>query len=290
MHSYLRAVGFSGIRTKKDLDGLLKDVIENWDEKHEVERDGYVFVEMTKLYGYDNGVTVCGEYDENKTFQMEYYYPFYRGNGITSYEEVVVERHAGKESFAGVCDDLRCGVALIFFLQNTAEFMLRSRNGELTGLRTSLTLEALAKEGKVLLPLANSCKEKAPAVTAERNQLIAAARNGDEEAMESLTMEDMDTYSMISRRIQNEDVFSIVESYFMPYGVECDQYNIMGEIVDVVEDVNEYTKEKMYHLGLMCNDMSFDVCINQKDLLGEPQIGRRFKGLIWLQGTVNFCM
>ena len=60
--------------------------------------------------------------------------------------------------------------------------------------------------------------------------------------MESLTMEDIDTYTMISRRIQQEDVFTIVDSYFMPYGVECDQYNVMGNIVDFVESTNVLTK------------------------------------------------
>ena len=28
--------------------------------------------------------------------------------------------------------------------------------------------------------------------------------------------------------------------------------------------------------------------INEKDLYGEPQVGRRFKGSIWLQGYINF--
>ena len=65
-------------------------------------------------------------------------------------------------------------------------------------------------------------------VMKNRSNLIAAARDGDEEAMESLTMEDMDTYSMISQRIATEDLFSIVESYFMPYGIQCDQYSILG--------------------------------------------------------------
>ena len=68
-----------------------------------------------------------------------------------------------------------------------------------------------------------------------RTNLIAAARNGDEEAMESLTMEDMDTYSMISQRIVTDDVLTIVDSYFMPYGIECDQYNVLGEILDIIE-------------------------------------------------------
>ena len=46
--------------------------------------------------------------------------------------------------------------------------------------------------------------------------------------MESLTMEDIDMYTMISRRIQHEDVYSIVDTYLMPYGIECDQYSLMG--------------------------------------------------------------
>ena len=35
------------------------------------------------------------------------------------------------------------------------------------------------------------------------------------------------------------------------------------------------------------HDLKFMVCINSKDLLGEPQPGRRFKGQIWMQGTLN---
>ena len=58
--------------------------------------------------------------------------------------------------------------------------------------------------------------------------MIQAAREGDEDAIENLTLEDMDTYSMISKRIMDEDVFSIVTTHFMPCGVECDHYNIMG--------------------------------------------------------------
>ena len=118
--------------------------------------------------------------------------------------------------------------------------------------------------------------------------LVREARSGDEEAIENLTMEDIDTYSMISKRIQTEDVFSIVDSYFMPYGIECDQYNVMGEIMDCSSFRNTYTGEEVFQMTLSCNDMQFDVCINVKDMLGEPAIGRRFKGIIWLQGQLHW--
>lgn len=117
---------------------------------------------------------------------------------------------------------------------------------------------------------------------------MAAAREGDEEAIESLTLEDIDLYSMISRRVTKEDVFSIVESFFMPYGIESDQYSIMGQILDLHTLQNELTKEITYMMKINANDLVFDICINEKDLCGEPEVGRRFKGNIWMQGKINF--
>ena len=40
------------------------------------------------------------------------------------------------------------------------------------------------------------------------------ARDGNKSAMENLTMNDMDLYSSLSRRIMKEDVLSIVESSY----------------------------------------------------------------------------
>lgn len=291
MHSYLRAVGFSEIKKRREIEEIIKEVIETYDEKNVVEdyEDG-VFAEFSKNYGCDCGITVCGRYDEKNEFHVEYYFPFFRGTGITTDENVVIERHAAQQSFAGACDDLRIGVTLIFYLQNAAEYMLESRKRIMSESRKTLTISGLAKEGMVLLPLQKD-KEAARAereLAKNRSNLIAAARNGDEDAMESLTMEDMDTYSMISQRIVREDIFSIVDSYFMPYGIECDQYNVMGEILDFMVFKNILTGEEVYQLTLDSNDVQFDVCINKKDLLGEPQVGRRFKGIIWLQGQLHF--
>ena len=291
MHSYLRAVGFSNITERKKMKEIIMDVVETYDEKVVVENhpDG-VFVEFSKNYGCDCGITVCGQYDENNEFEVAYSFPFFRGTGITTQESVVIERHADKESFAGACDDLRIGVTLIFYLQNAAEYMLEKHKSSMFPGGQPLTLSGLAREGKILFPVEKD-KEAVKVereLTKNRNHLMAAARNGVEEAMESLTMDDMDTYSMISRRITTDDVFTIVDSYFMPYGIECDQYNILGEILDYMTFRNIVTGEEICQLTVDCNDMQFDICINKKDLLGEPKVGRRFKGLIWLQGQLHF--
>ena len=48
------------------------------------------------------------------------------------------------------------------------------------------------------------------------------------------------------------------------------------------------TLEEIYQMTINCNDLIFDMCINAKDIYGEPMIGRRFKGSIWMQGYINF--
>ena len=202
----------------------------------------------------------------------------------------MIEKHAGKESFAGAIDDVRVGVTIIFYLQNAGAYLTERSHGTYAGGAYPVTLAALAKEGKILLPVKKDenqeIKEKENSVN--RSRMIAAARNGDEEAMENLTMEDIDTYSMISGRISNEDLYSIVDTYFMPYGMECDLYNVMGEITDFSRVRNIATDERIYELRISCNDLDLDICINKNDLIGEPEVGRRFKGVIWLQGNVHF--
>ena len=85
---------------------------------------------------------------------------------------------------------------------------------------------------------------------ARHYQLMNAAKNGDQDAIENLTIEDMDLYSMVSRRIYREDVFSIVDTFFMPYGMECDQYQIMGNIVTCHKVRNELTDENIYQMNI----------------------------------------
>ena len=106
--------------------------------------------------------------------------------------------------------------------------------------------------------------------------------------METLTIEDIDLYSQVSRRVLKEDIYSIIDSCFMPCGVECDQYSIIGDIQDLEVLKNRITGEEIYEMKIECNDMIFRVAINRQDLIGEPQVGRRFKGQIWMKGTAKF--
>lgn len=291
MHKYMRAIGFSRFESRRKLQELLTDVVIHSDRRAiTVSQENTLLGEFCKEFAANLGIAVCGEFDEEEKFTYEYYYPYLIGTGITSYEDVSVERHADKESYAGVCDDVKVGISLIFYLKNRLPYVKAQAMGKLPVRGTTLTLSALSVSGSVLLPIQKDEEQlqrvKQDSVT--RNNLMMAARKGDEEAIETLTLEDMDMYTAISRRIQKEDLFSLVDTCFMPYGVECDQYSILGEITGIRISTNHITGEKIYILTICCNELTFDVCINIIDLFGEPQVGRRFKGLIWLQGQINF--
>ena len=291
MHKFLRAVGFSQYTEKKQVQKLIRDIIIHADERSYTTVGKKTLVaEFDRNFAEDIGIAVCGEFDEDDTYSFDYYLPYLRSDLVSTAEDISIERHAANESYARICDDPKVGVSLIFYLQNMISYLKLQGEGKIPAKGTSLNLSALSCQGTIMMPIQKTewQKKKIAKDAVQRNRLIQAARGGDEEAMESLTLEDMDTYTSISRKIQKADIFSLVDTYFMPYGVECDQYSVLGEITDMKLVTNGLTGEKVHILTLCCNDLNLKVAINSIDLLGEPAVGRRFKGSVWLQGQVNF--
>ena len=290
MHKFLRAVGFSKI-TKEELNDIFQKIIERpMLQKVAEDSEGNEFAELSIEFGDFFGLSLRGTFNENDSFEMSYYYPYFCGNKISTTEQIDIEKHAEKESYAGICDEVRLGVTLIFYLQNVADYLAVKNNKFYMSQANGTVLAALSTEGKILLPINKTEKKNKQNQqnTTDRNYLVAAARDGDENAIENLTLEDIDTYSMLSRRITHEDVLSIVDSYFMPYGIESDQYAILGEILDCRLEQNNLSGENVWVFDICCNEMNFGVCIIQKDLVGEPQVGRRFKGIVWMQGSIKY--
>lgn len=291
MHQYLKAIGFDGIKTRNDLKKILNDVQDSFNHQTIVSyHHGEDFCEIRKDYGQSMGISMCGELDENDVFKAAYYFPYFQGSGISTYSELSVERKIEKEQYVGMCEDSRIGISLIFTLQNGIEFMRERQAGFAENLITSVTLSGLSLSGTILLPvIKDEQKLKSEREASDnRKMLLNAARNGDQTAIETLTLEDIDTYSQVSRRLASEDVFSIVDTYFMPYGIECDLYSIMGEILAVRKRRNTLTGVEVYQMKLNVNELQFDICVPADSVMGEPEIGRRYKGTIWLQGYINF--
>ncbi len=290
MHKFLRSIGFSGYRNNQEVEKLLQGIIENPTEKRRIQTgEDSNLCEFRGEVAPGMGIAIFGEMDRDGKFRREFYYPYLRSNDLSSSADCSVQRHTEKESCAGLLDEYRVGISLIFFLDNLLEYREMKRDNDFHKI-AGANLTGLAMSGKVLLPLRKTAKqiELSKVAAKDRNSLIEAAKNGDEDAMETLTIEDIDLYSKISKRMVKEDIYSIVETCFMPCGIECDQYSVIGEIKRVDTKINSLTGEEVYDLTVESSDLLFHVGIAKADLLGEPEAGRRFKGQIWMQGYVHF--
>ena len=289
MHSFLKSIGFGSITSRSEEENLIKLAVENASERQVFRvSEERSFVELYMEVAEKTGIIVRGEQDETGTLHVSHYVPIHRGLTVTTEETIFINKRVDTDAFTGMCDDYRIGISLIFYIQNVID-VLKNPVSKKENRECPVFLSALATEGKILLPVEKTKteEEKVKMDLQNRSALIAKAKQGNQEAIQSLTFEDIDQYAIVSKRIRKEDVYSIVETSFIPFGSESDNYSILGYIMDVKKCENFYTKEEFYILSLMCNEMYFDICIHAEDLLGEPMIGRRFRGTVWLQGKVE---
>lgn len=290
MHRFLRAVGFSNINTRQDLDKLLGIIMDKPNTKRKATLDEETtYTEMSMEFARRIGITIRGEYDKLGFFHLDHYYPYLESTVITSQEDISFNKRVDTNAYTGMCDDIRLGISMIFYLQNVVDY-IQLKLKDNTPYKSRLSLSGLSLEGCIILGInmPEETKMKRNYETYIKKRLIAEAKNGDQDAIDSLTIDEIDLTTKLSKRIMHEDLYSIVESTFIPYGSESDNYSIVGTIINWTCVTNSYTNEEVYELLINCNGLVITVCINKKDLLGEPMIGRRFKGVIWMQGHVDF--
>ena len=293
MHKYLRAVGFSEPMNAMDRVNLLDD-IKTKASCGSVTLNREPGQEMLSDYRLELagglGLSISGVLEDETDFLNGQIEPYLMPEAVTTTEEVFVEQRIDNSSFAGICDDLRIGTTLIFRLLNPVDYLTFAYYEELPYPGTSVSLSALSVEGTVILPLEKTSRDQQviDLRADRRRQMMEAAMDGDEQAMQTITMEDMDTYTDLMDKVAEHDILTLVDSFFMPTGAECDIYYILGEILSCRSVRNPYTLDRIHILAIRCSGIEFTVGINDKDLYGKPEPGRRFKGVIWLQGMIHF--
>ena len=293
MHKYFRAVGFSEPMKARDTYNLIDDVLEKAEHRSYItdpSDEDAMLAELRIDYGNGYGICAVGVFDEDNDFSGEALFPYFISESVSSIEQVSVEERIEGHTYAGVVDDLSVGTTLIFRLINSVEFLKYGAPQMERSPGTSVCLSGLCINGTVMLPILKTEEEIEDSREKEmaRRNLMNMARSGDEDAMKNLTMQDMDMYAVIMDKLQEDDIYTIVDSTFMPTGVECDLYSVLGEIEKCVKTENSVTGEEIWILTILCGNLMFKLCINDRDLYGEPAEGRRFKGVVWMQGIVNF--
>lgn len=290
MHRFLRSIGFSHINNRQDMDKLLGIIMSQPDlTKKAALSKNHTYTEFRREFARNAGIVVRGEYDEKGFFHIEHYFPYLESSLLSMSTDITVNKRVDTDAFTGMCDDIRLGISMIFYLQNAVDYLLLQCSDN-TPHKARTSLSGLALSGVILLGVENTedTRKRKSYRTHMRNQLIAMAKSGDQDAIDSLTVDEIDLSAQINRRIRTEDLYSLVETSFVPYGSESDNYSILGTIVNWSCVKNSYTGEEMYQLLISCNDIILTIGINKANLLGEPMIGRRFKGVIWMQGYVDF--
>ena len=289
MHKFFRAAGFSEYTTDGTIYRFIRGMVER--PENLAARlslgDGAMLLEYRMPVNQYVGICAAIIHSGSEFSEIQYYYPYFHTGEISSDAACSLERHTAVETYSGVIDEYNIGLSLIFFVTNPMDYRIQADFNESNEFRgTSLT--AFANEAVVLLPVVpQEDYFDDPGSIFEDEQLLEAAREGDENAIETLTRSDIDMFHQISERIESEDLYSLVDQSFMPCGVECDQYSIIGVITELGSLVNELTQEELWMLKVSCNDVEFWLCIRKDDLTGEPMIGRRLKGKIWMTGKVN---
>ena len=253
--------------------------------------DDLDFLEAYKLFTESVGILIQSHYIKNETFSIINCYPIGISKDVSTFEIPRVYQYSSGDRYVAVIEDPSIGIPIIFDIINNVELMKNLKDDYLMKYSSS-RISGLSNYGMVMLPLKKEPGDikKSTIISDKRKKLITSARNGDERAIESLTIKDIDKNEAVSRKVQNEDIYTIVDSYFMPDidGLECNRYAILGDIENVSCQENSITKEKIYSLLVRVNDVPINVFINSEDLLGEPVEGRRFKGDVFLQGYINF--
>lgn len=293
MHNYFRAIGFSKLKNKIEQNTLIKTALEESVDRREIEVGADTrLVQVNYSLGNGIGLSIIAEADTNGTVMVDNSFPYCTGTATTLQSDIQIEGHMDKEAYSGVSDDYTLGITLIYKLQNVVDYVRSIWLNDYYKSPKKVKFGALSLNGRILygvhLEHISHPYEKQPISSKERKNLIAKARSGDMDALENLTLDDMDTFSLVNKRIKDEDLFTVIETYFIPYGIDNEHYSVLGIIKKIEEITNEFSGEMVYNLTILCNDITLNVVINSIDLEGEPEVGRRFKGVIWLQGQVVF--
>lgn len=290
MNRYFRAVGFLNNFSIQEYEKLVEDIV--FRPEGSVIADNpkakYFIIDKNLDCGENIGICVRIIKDAKGNIHRDCVFPYLRNDEYTKHEVCSFEKKISGEEFLGVYEDLNLGENIFFYVQNVDELY---KKNNLKSAKCSVAIAGLSIAGNVILPIKKdeTQRENAKEYNKKRINLLNRANDGDHNAFATVRYDDIMTNVMVSEQVfvESMDIYTVVDSSFIPCGAECDLYSVLGEIVDFQMIQNALSGENIYILKVSVKGVVLTIGINEKDLFGEPQIGFRFKGTVWLQGRVN---
>lgn len=289
MNRYFRAVGFLNNFTRAEYEKLVEDIMFRPDISlgSFPKGAGSMVIDKNLECGMKKGICVRIVKDDTGSVYREAVFPYFRTEKYIKHDSCSFEKKLTGEEYLGVYEDLNLGENLFFYVLNADEVIKRGKKNA----SCEVSISALSIAGNVILPIKKNDKQREDVIEFNNNRirLLNKANDGDQNAFATVRHDDIMTNVTVSEQIYVEsmDIYSVVDSSFIPCGAECDLYSVLGDIVSVQKDRNTLTGEMVYILDVCVKGISLPICINEKDLLGEPQKGFRFKGTVWLQGYIK---
>lgn len=111
---------------KQDMAKLLKRLVKEAEMTGRLaEQEGSRFCELRTEVAPGMGVAMIGEMSPKGTFSREYYFPYVKNPDVSSEAECSIQRHTERETYAGLLDEYRVGISLIFYMENSMEYRMR---------------------------------------------------------------------------------------------------------------------------------------------------------------------
>ncbi len=285
MIRFLSAIGMSQYTQPQKLDQFIRSWGRDGDSHLQTyirQDSGRLQFELTKRMG-PFFLTVVGQKAEQE--MVSGFYPGVREQRSAPYVECdVTEERPGVffltavEAFTGEQVKMMMTTAKTFFNKGVLKV-------EECG---NYSCYGLSVEGKVLLGVERS-EEDLKTIREEekwRREVLNKALQGDENALREVEAYAAETAEEIRERLQEEDIYTILDGFFMPRG-NSNFYIVLGDILYVDKMLNPLTEEWSYRLEVQTMGTLLGVYINPKDLVGVPQKGRRFLGEVFLQGVLD---
>lgn len=270
MVSMLNAVGFSKGNTSEIEDYLVEFALSKAELDETIASQNNNYGDSFEFFipvAENTGIVFRGMYDKKGKMRMTHLFPAHYGTHESMCHPLGFSKRFDSDAFLAMCSDDMLGF-MMFYVQNQHGLFSPNYSDD-PDKEYRVKLSCLAEEGKILLP-------SKPVSIAEKVAAFDRKLFPDDESVQ------------LDSSDENADVYSIVDTTFHPAGADNDCYAIVGRILEINEQENVFTKEKLYILLVECNNILMEVCLNKKSLMGTPAVGRRFKGDIWLQGKVEW--